>query len=720
MAPPATLRNLRHTPNWTLFYSDSIIAAALLLGGFMLKSPSSVRHRRGRSVPKAIAGTLALAVGLLLATVRGWPQAGLQAVAENTSYNVGDKVRLNILFPGAVSVPTSDFSVTLRYAGDDKPLLNQIALSPASIPSGIEHSTGYHEIWKIPLDARTGRYEIDVVAQDSKSCQIRLQVPHAASFVVHKKLVRIERIELGKTFYTPGDAVACRASLKNLTARPLAGLRVEFSDRYWPWIAPSSERTGVDVFPIVKALSLGPRAEVEVRSSRAAVAKAVRQPTVHQYAVVVWDRERRNIYDIAFSPLVFIQPPGVDSPKPYPLQYVYRDLDTVDTSSYRQFIRPELNSAAIQFDRNHTMFAAESEATVSFSVVNPSERPWHEITIRARLLSLGSAGSADKLVAEGVHLEPRGAPLKKETKFTFPGQASGVFRAQVEVSNATGEVLATNTLELGANPLPKSILIFCAHEDDEMAHAGIIRAAVENRIPLRVVYFTSGDAGSCDRYYQHSCDPAEALNFGALRMEEARAALGHLGVPREDIYFLGLPDGGSGEIWSRHLEPSNPYLSVLLATDHAPYDALARPNLPYARRSAVEAAKDFIRKFQPEVIYTGHPDERHVDHRTNNWFVVKALQELVREGAISADLKLLVDQVYGPGPQARAPYRYEKHLLHVSGEVMARAQEAVWFHQSQSGNRALGRLHSFDQLRRPEIHWQVLDWNEHAGWNEKE
>jgi LmbE family N-acetylglucosaminyl deacetylase len=158
---------------------------------------------------------------------------------------------------------------------------------------------------------------------------------------------------------------------------------------------------------------------------------------------------------------------------------------------------------------------------------------------------------------------------------------------------------------------------------------------------------------------------------------------------------------------------------VLLASEHAPYEGIAQPNLPFARHAVVEAAERFIREFQPEVIYTGHPDERHVDHRTNNWFVVKALQELLREGVVRPDLTLLTDQVYGPGPQAHAPYHYQKHVLSVSGDTMTLAQEAQWFHQSQSGNRALGHLRTFDQLPRVEVHWQILDWKDYEGWNEK-
>src|SRR5205814_726599 len=215
---------------------------------------------------------------------------------------------------------------------------------------------------------------------------------------------------------------------------------------------------------------------------------------------------------------------------------------------------------------------------------------------------------------------------------------SGIFFAQVEVADASGEVLATNSLEFAANLLPKSILIFCAHQDDEGAHHGIIRAAVENHIPMHFIYFTGGDAGSCDRYYQHSCGPADCLNFGELRMEEARASLAHLGVPPEDIFFLGLPDGGSGEVWSDK-NPAHPYLSVMLSTDHAPYPEAARPNLPFARDSVVEAAKEFIQRFRPEVIFTGH--------------------------------------------------------------------------------RAEGNRRDYDQLRRSEVHWRILDWKEHPHWNEE-
>jgi LmbE family N-acetylglucosaminyl deacetylase len=291
----------------------------------------------------------------------------------------------------------------------------------------------------------------------------------------------------------------------------------------------------------------------------------------------------------------------------------------------------------------------------------------------------------------------------------------------VEITDASGQLLASNVLELGVNPLPKSVLVFCAHEDDDGTQMGFIRSLVENQTPVRLVYFTSGDAGACDRYFQHSCGPAEALNFGAIRMQEARAAMGHLGVPPEDILFLGLPDGGSGKIWYDHPQSSDPYLAVLLASDHAPYEGILRPNLPFARDAVVNATKEIIKKFQPEVIFAVHPPaEGHIDHIVNNYFVVKALQELLRAGAISPDVEVRVDRIFDPQGHPATPYQYEAYEFYVSGEAMALAQEAGWFYQSQGGNSEEGNLRTWNQLRHTEGYRKVLDWKEHEGWNEKE
>ena len=66
------------------------------------------------------------------------------------------------------------------------------------------------------------------------------------------------------------------------------------------------------------------------------------------------------------------------------------------------------------------------------------------------------------------------------------------------------------------------------------------------------------------------------------------------------------------------------------------------------------------------------------------------------------------------------PYHYESHEFYVSAQVMARAQEAGWFYQSQDGNHEMGSISPWNQLPTSEGYRKVIDWEEHQGWNEKE
>jgi hypothetical protein len=64
----------------------------------------------------------------------------------------------------------------------------------------------------------------------------------------------------------------------------------------------------------------------------------------------------------------------------------------------------------------------------------------------------------------------------------------GRYILEVSVQLPGRITIAHNRLEFAVNPLPKSILIFGAHQDDDTAHPSIIRAAVENNIPIHLVW----------------------------------------------------------------------------------------------------------------------------------------------------------------------------------------------------------------------------------------
>jgi LmbE family N-acetylglucosaminyl deacetylase len=663
-------------------------------------------------------------VTLLLALILPASAAGqgtLRVVTSQRAYDAGQTVKVRVLLNSGEFVSHAlRIVAAVRYAGSEQNLIHGRLLAESFVLSQAGGSTPNLTVWKIPGDATTGRYEIDLVLRDAASRKTLLNLPNAASFTVYRKLVKIESIGLNKDIYTSNDPVDCRIVLKNLTARPLTHLRVEFSDRYWPWIAGPAAKAAASVVILSKDLTLAPGEERDIASSKVATAPDVKEPSVHQYGVVVWDRGRKEVLDIAFSSLAFVFPPGVDSPRPYPRQYVYPLLKDVNTTAYRHFYPSSLDSGAISFDSSRTMVAPGSTIHVRFSLQNLTSQAWKNVSLVARLLGPDGSGVERTTVARGLVVAPSDAPRKEEVACTLPQGKPGLYREEVSAVDSEGNAVAANVLELGVNPLPKSILIFCAHEDDEGGWMPWIRAAVENHIPIHLVYTTGGDAGSCDTYYEHSCSPEDAINFGALRMDETRAVLGHLGLPPEDIEFLGLPDGGSGEIWYNHHSPSNPFLDPLLACDHAPYSHLVRPNLSYSRGAVVATVEELIKKFDPQVIVTAHPpSEGHIDHIVNGYLAVKALQELVKSGAIAPNqIKVLVDRVYDSKTLPYAPYHYAEHTFYVSGEVAALDQEAEWFYQSQGGDMALGRIRDFNQLRRDVKYREILDWLDYQGWNE--
>jgi LmbE family N-acetylglucosaminyl deacetylase len=349
------------------------------------------------------------------------------------------------------------------------------------------------------------------------------------------------------------------------------------------------------------------------------------------------------------------------------------------------------------------------------------------VALKARIKNPDGREFDAPTAVEYTHSNP-GTTMPIEYKvWTVPlDVAPGVYSITLSSFGTDGHRQAETHTEIAVNALPASLLVFCPHEDDEHAYAGLIRAAVEAGIPVRVVVFTGGDVGACERYYSKPCGPNEAREFGLVRMEETAEALEHMGLTRDKLTFLGLPDGGSGAIWSKESN-ARPFFSIYLASDHAPYENLLKPNLPYRRDAVIELVKGLIADFHsaqrgqvtgPAMIATTHPDERHVDHRVTNWFVIKACQELLREKHLDPQTIVLADQSYGAGGFKSAPYHYEKTTVFLSGEASALKQEMSWIYQSQDGNLAEGTRKTFGELPREEIHYRIVDWQEHAGWNE--
>ena len=84
------------------------------------------------------------------------------------------------------------------------------------------------------------------------------------------------------------------------------------------------------------------------------------------------------------------------------------------------------------------------------------------------------------------------------------------------------------------------ILIAVPHMDDGVLACGGTIAMLPQKDRIHVVYATDGmGAPAPEVPWRDSVSP----HLGKIRMKEAQAAMGYLGVPDQNIHFLSLPDG---------------------------------------------------------------------------------------------------------------------------------------------------------------------------------
>jgi len=684
---------------------------------------------------------------LLLVLIAAFPWTSQTALGDeisvegapaNSGFNVGSVATIRATVKG-IAGEASRYAAfaEIQYSGTTSTTSVQMDLVAAPRPGEAQYEIG----WPIPAEAPTGLYTVAVRVQDRSTRRTVLLKP-LRGFAAYKKLIQISHLTLDKTFYNLGEPIQCQVTLENLTDAEFANLRVEFSNANYPWIALHPGEASANPELALKVLrdhlNLAARGTATIPMTSAGIATSLQgmqkevmgvgrperhektpPPEVDTYTVAVWNAEHTILYDMQFTPPAIVRPSEHNLPIPYSRDFTHAYNSDIDYAKYRNFYAPGQISPDITVDHSRTLYRAGDRARVLGKLRNSGDDIWRDAELRATILDAAGKTVQTSVLLSGINLGAGETRAVAAEAWAIPGQqAPGTYRIRLELIGAGGKRLAETGTEIAVNALPASVLVVCPHEDDEYSYAGLIRAALEAGIPVRVVILTGGDVGECERYYKKPCGPNEAREFGMVRMEESREALEHIGLTRDKVDILGLPDGGSGAIWSQNIKPSNPFLSVYLACDHAPYEQLLKPNLPFARDSVIAAIEQIVTDFHPALIALPHPDERHVDHRTTNWFAIKACQQLLRERRIDPQTIIWGDRAYGAGGFKPAPYKYEKAVVHLSGEVGALKQEMSWLYQSQDGNLDEGMKKTFSELPRQEEHVRILDWQEHEGWNE--
>jgi LmbE family N-acetylglucosaminyl deacetylase len=682
----------------------------------------------------------ALAGALFLSSVPLWgAEITVEGGPTETGFDSGTFATIHATLHGVSGQPKRYVVFAeIQYYGTTSSASVEMDRLPQTKPGVEEFKVG----WPIPAQAPTGFYTLTLHVEDriEHSLEITKKVH---GFVVYKKLARISRMTLDKTIYNVGDPIQCEVGLENRGDTDLKGLRLEFSNAIYPWISLYSQggRDNPDlaVRTLRDHLDIPAGTAVTIPMSVAGTASMLHGkqqgmegaalppgsvngafPEVDTYAVALWNADHTILYDLQFSVPAMVRTLDRDLPKPYSRNFMHPYNSSIDFTKYREFYAAGEISPAISVDHAVTLFTPEETVPRKVTVKNTSNETWRGAHVEVKVTDAQGRdrGGSPNLVPAQDYSPGQVQKASAVAWVVGKQEEPGLFFLKFSVVNSEGRTRATTSQEIAVNQLPASLLVICAHEGDEQAFAGLLRAAIEDKIRAQVLILGAGNVGPCARYFGSPCGPNEVREFGAVRMEESAEALEHLGLARDKLTILGLPDEGLETIWFEHKELSSPLLSISLACDFAPYANVYKPNLPYARDAVMEAIRQIITDFHPAMIAVPHPDERRMDHRAANWFALKACQELVKTKALDPQTTLLAAQMVEGGGSKPAPFKYEKFVVHLSGEAAALKQEMAWIYQSQDGNPAEAERKTLAELPREENYLRIMDWQEHAGWNE--
>jgi LmbE family N-acetylglucosaminyl deacetylase len=167
----------------------------------------------------------------------------------------------------------------------------------------------------------------------------------------------------------------------------------------------------------------------------------------------------------------------------------------------------------------------------------------------------------------------------------------------------------------------KTILIVAPHPDDEaLCCSGIIDTVTERGDTVFVVVLTNGDA----------------FQSGLQREGETVTAMGLLGVPEQQIIFLGYGDGLTLTLYESN-NPNQVYKSLagVSATygnrglGHADYHYyLQGVHGSYNRSTMMQDVTAALRNIRPDDIYTTSIVDGHSDHQAASLAVMEAIRSI--------------------------------------------------------------------------------------------
>lgn len=210
----------------------------------------------------------------------------------------------------------------------------------------------------------------------------------------------------------------------------------------------------------------------------------------------------------------------------------------------------------------------------------------------------------------------------KKIALLFAALISGFFSA----SSYAGEEKMLHFLK------EDRLLVIAPHPDDEtLAAAGTIQAAVEAGAQVRVLYLTHGESNEISAlFYQKKplILKSDFLKIGNIRRSEAVQAMALLGLKIEQFYFLGYPDLGTMPIWEKHWEGARPFRSFFTRINKVVYEDDFSYGKYYKGYNIVHDLEKILSEYKPTIILSSAPFDLNLDHQAAYLFLNVALLNL--------------------------------------------------------------------------------------------
>ncbi len=179
------------------------------------------------------------------------------------------------------------------------------------------------------------------------------------------------------------------------------------------------------------------------------------------------------------------------------------------------------------------------------------------------------------------------------------------------------------------------ILIMAPHPDDEtIGCSGVIQRALKAGAQVKVLYLTNGDHNEF-AFLVYEKRPilfnAEFVRMGKIREEEAKKAMGLLGLKENDLIFLGYPDYGTDVMFFSYWDSSHPFSDKLTRQPYVPYKESPSYGAPYKPENLLADIKRVLLDYKPTKIFVSHPADVNGDHWAYYCYLQVALRDLRRE-----------------------------------------------------------------------------------------